>query len=148
MGPGKPYWKMPVGFTGGMRSLRSGLGRAAGTGGGGDKGDGTPGGGDVGVGDSLRWERDARMAAVAAEPAAAETPAMIANVVFDILRDEFGNHKRKEEGQKNERNGYLHGSKQAAQHQFSQQNVSVDALKALRLDVEGNSCQPIIRFEH
>lgn len=37
IGPGKPYWKTPVGFTGGMISLRKGVGRGAGTGSGGDE---------------------------------------------------------------------------------------------------------------
>lgn len=36
IGPGKPYWKTPVGFTGGVMSLRKGVGRGAGIGGGGD----------------------------------------------------------------------------------------------------------------
>ena len=37
------------------------------------------------VGGSLRSERDENMAAVAAAPVAAETPAMMARVVLDIV---------------------------------------------------------------
>lgn len=40
----------------------------------------------VGGRESLRCERDANMAAVAAEPAAAETPAMMASVVLDMAK--------------------------------------------------------------
>ncbi len=56
-GPGKPYWKTPVGLTGGRRSLRSGVGRGAGTGGGGRVEVAV--GDTVGVADSLRCDRDA-----------------------------------------------------------------------------------------
>lgn len=59
IGPGKPYWKTPVGFTGGVISLRNGVGSGAGFGGGGDVEVATlPLGGypsvGVTVGDSLR----------------------------------------------------------------------------------------------
>ena len=43
---------------------------------------------EVGVAESLCCDLDARMAAVAAEPAAAEIPAMIASVVLDIMTRE------------------------------------------------------------
>lgn len=50
--------------------------------------------------ESLRCERDANMPAVAAEPAAAETPAMMANVVLDMakiqIEREVRNERRKE----------------------------------------------------
>lgn len=85
IGPGKPYWKTPVGFTGGTISFRSGVGRGVGTGGEGDAGVGTVRVERVAVGDSLCWDRNVRIAAVAAEPAAAETAAMMAKLVFDML---------------------------------------------------------------
>ena len=85
IGPGKPYWKRPEGFTGWIKSFL-------------DKGMGTGAAGDLGVVDvgtvvvgvgwsggiSCRSRRDERKAAEAAAPVAAETPAMIARVVFDI----------------------------------------------------------------
>ena len=84
MGPGKPYWKRPEGFTGVIRSfLDKGIGTGA-------AGVGIVGVGmaAVGVGwsETLRSRRDEKNAAEAAAPVAADTPAMMAKVVFDILR--------------------------------------------------------------
>lgn len=83
MGPGKPYWKRPLGFTGGTRFLR-GYGWA---------GMGADGEVVVGrfavvgtaTGVVLRSGREEYSAAVAAAPVAAEMPAMTAKVVFDMM---------------------------------------------------------------
>ena len=83
-GPGNPYWKSPAGLTAVRISLV-------------EKGcwSDVEGGGEVAVGiiatgvadaeGALRSPREEKKAAVAAAPVAAETPAMIADVVFDIL---------------------------------------------------------------
>ena len=88
IGPGKPYWKRPEGFTGLIRSF---LDDWIGTGVAGDVGVVGVGTLLVGLGGTavtLQSRRDDKNAAEAAAPAAAETPAMIATVVFDILRTE------------------------------------------------------------
>lgn len=69
-GPGKPYLKSPEGSMGVTRSL--GVYGLAG------------GGASMGVEVGLRSEREDRMRVEAAAPAAAETPATIARVSFDI----------------------------------------------------------------
>ena len=79
MGPGKPYWKTPLGFTGGMSSLsvesvRDGRLEDA------EVFDGKE---DDTVGDFLSL-LDEYKAAVVAAPAAADIPAMMASVVFDM----------------------------------------------------------------
>ena len=83
IGPGKPYWKSPLGFTGGTSSLRD-RGGDAGTGGREDvvvEGVETVGEAEVAL-SRLRLEK---IAAVVAAPAAADIPATTANVAFDIL---------------------------------------------------------------
>lgn len=85
MGPGKPYWKRPFGFTGGRISL-SGCAGVAGIG----RGEeivfvGAAGVVEFGTEKASRCFRAEKRAAVAPAPAAADTPAMIANVVLDIL---------------------------------------------------------------
>lgn len=84
-GPGKPYWKMPLGSTRALRAAALGEGMA-GT-------EETGRGGPVtvvvvvvtvGRGDSFFVES---RAAVAAAPAAAPPAAMIANVTFDMVVD-------------------------------------------------------------
>ncbi len=85
IGPGKPYWNKPEGFTGVINSF---LDRGIGTGAAGEIG-------AVGVGTvvlgvdwsvvTVRSRRDEKNAAEAAAPVAADTPAMMAKVVFDIL---------------------------------------------------------------
>ena len=90
IGPGKPYWKSPLGFTGGTSSLR-GRGGDAGTGGREDvvvEAVETVGEGGVAL-SRLRLEK---MAAVVAAPAAADIPAITANVAFDIL--DYGFERR------------------------------------------------------
>ena len=87
-GPGKPYWKSPAGSTGEVRAVAPGKGMGAGRV---LEGEGE-GGVDsrVGVGCfflSVGVARD-MLAAVTAAPVAALTAAMIANVVFDILKEE------------------------------------------------------------
>lgn len=85
MGPGKPYWNRPFGFTGGIISLRGCAGFAG-------RGMGAEDVlvDDIGVvgvetGKASRCFRDEKMAAVAPAPAAADRPAMIAKVDFDML---------------------------------------------------------------
>lgn len=91
-GPGKPYWKTPAGSTGGMKG---GLGssRVIGTG----------GAGPVLVGDAALavmvdvCSFDLPMpnsAAVVAAPTAAEAPATMAMVTFDMFADGGGIHGR------------------------------------------------------
>ena len=83
IGPGKPYWKSPLGFTGGTSSLRD-RGGDAGTGGREDvvvEGVETVGEGEV----ALLCLRLEKIAAVVAAPATADIPATTANVAFDIL---------------------------------------------------------------
>ena len=83
-GPGNPYWKSPAGFTGAWVSL-VGKGLWAGV----EDGCGVVVGIiAIGVADAegaLRSPREEKKAAVAAAPVAAETPAIIAKVVFDIF---------------------------------------------------------------
>ncbi len=82
IGPGKPYWNSPEGLTGVIKSF---LDRGTGNGAAGFVGVGTvvvEVGGSVGT---LRSRRDEKNAAEAAAPVAADTPAMMARVVFDIL---------------------------------------------------------------
>jgi hypothetical protein len=90
MGPGKPYWRMPVGETG---ETVAGVGVVPGTGDGGDVFVGllVVGLGTVveGFGCCLGFEE--KMAAVTAEPAKAEAAAMRARVVFDIVERGLGN---------------------------------------------------------
>ena len=73
IGPGKPYWRRPLGSTGGMISLKRvrwvGAGVAVGA-----------------FGAGFFCERDENNAAVNAAPEAAEMPAMIAKVVFDMAQ--------------------------------------------------------------
>ena len=80
IGPGKPYWKTPFGLTGGIRSFKVD-GRV-------ERFEGEvvedDGGVDVGMGPFLSGLEE-KIAAVVAAPAAAEMPAIIARVVFDIL---------------------------------------------------------------
>ena len=80
-GPGKPYWKTPLGLTGGMISLRE-CGREPGRGAGGPVEVGM--GVVVGMG-ALRSFWEAYIAAVVAAPVAALMPAIMARVVFDML---------------------------------------------------------------
>jgi hypothetical protein len=95
MGPGKPYWRMPVGETG---ETVAGVGAVPGTGDGGDVFVGLL---VVGLGIVVErfgccfcLEVEEKMAAVAAEPAKAEAAAMRARVVFDIVERGLGNFAR------------------------------------------------------
>lgn len=84
MGPGKPYWKTPVGSTGESAVLLSGA--APGIAAGGavvEVWEAIEGIGAVVLG--LDWLLDEKRAAVTAAPDAAETPAMMASVVFDMM---------------------------------------------------------------
>jgi hypothetical protein len=81
-GPGKPYWKMPLGSTretpGWVVVGRRGIGEALGSG---------LGGSERVVGDGVVWvglDLLEKMAAVIAAPAAALEAAIIAGVAFDI----------------------------------------------------------------
>ena len=75
IGPGKPYWKRPLGSTGGMMSLK----RA------GYAGTDVVGVDAVTAGRGFFSDRLEKIAAVAAAPVAADTPAIIAKVVFDMV---------------------------------------------------------------
>jgi hypothetical protein len=94
-GPGKPYWRMPVGETG---ETVADVGAVPGTGDGGDVLAGllVVGLGTVveGFGCCLGFEEEEKMAAVTAEPAKAEAAAMRARVVFDIVERRLGNVAR------------------------------------------------------
>lgn len=86
MGPGKPYWKTPVGSTG-ARAVRlrgAGPGMAAG-GAVVEVWEAMEGMGAVVVGRD--WFLEENKAAVTAAPEAADTPAMMARVVFDMAED-------------------------------------------------------------
>ena len=85
-GPGKPYWKRPEGSTG-LRRVGDG-----------GEGIGVGYGGVVDVGELLTADGTTcailrslveKMAAVAAAPVKAETPAIMAIVVFDIIEREI-----------------------------------------------------------
>ena len=82
MGPGKPYWKSPEGSTGGWRGWSKG--DAPGTGAGGVTGVEVLWPGMEVVATALPF-RDVKKAAVTAALVAAETPATMARVVFDIM---------------------------------------------------------------
>ena len=88
IGPGNPYWNRPFGFTGGASSL-SGRGADDGTGGSGKVAVEVEG---IVVEGNVLWLlsrfRFEKTAAVVAAPAAADMPAMTANVVLDIFRAE------------------------------------------------------------
>lgn len=85
IGPGKPYWNRPVGSTGALMgfSERGDCRTAAG----GIVELGEPAIGVEGVVMALRSRAD-NSAAVAAAPVRAETLAMIARVVFDIVEEQ------------------------------------------------------------
>ena len=113
-GPGKPYWRRPEGLIGGNRSLTSG--RAPGTGTGGDV---VVGRSVVVVAGTFRslWEN---RAAVAAAPVAADTPAMMARVVFDMVLICFDSDREKRPRKQQSADIYLslhrdHG-KQSTRH--------------------------------
>lgn len=86
-GPGKPYWKSPAGSTGAVMARAPGKGTGAGR-----VADAVGEGGVESVGGVglvflvVGLARD-MLAAVTAAPVAALTAAMIANVVFDILKE-------------------------------------------------------------
>jgi len=84
-GPGKPYWKSPAGSTGGIMSFAD-RGRGPGTGAGTEVVEVA----DTAVLDCAACnffsERVEYIAAVMPAPVAALTAAIIANVVFDIVR--------------------------------------------------------------
>lgn len=83
-GPGKPYFKMPVGFTGSPRKEGGDDGIGAGTSTPGDVRDGE--GDDVVLGVGLSdLEPEENIKAVRAAPAPADVAAMMARVVLDIL---------------------------------------------------------------
>lgn len=82
IGPGNPYWKSPFGFTGATISLR-GRGENPGVGGGGEVVVEGVGAVEEGMVVSARFRLE-KIAAVVAAPAAADMPAITANVVFDI----------------------------------------------------------------
>ena len=84
MGPGNPYWKSPFGFTGGARSLR-GRGEEPGAGGSDEVVLEAVGMVEEGIVASSRFRLE-KIAAVVAAPAAADIPAITANVAFDILK--------------------------------------------------------------
>ena len=83
-GPGNPYCKIPAGFTGGRISFAGRGEGPAGTGGKGDALEGMSMGGEAGDCTVLRSDLEAKNAAVAAAPVAAEAAAMMAMVAFDI----------------------------------------------------------------
>lgn len=87
MGPGKPYWNMPDGSTGGTRGT-FGSSRRIGTGGGGVVRDASGGIVIVAVGivciSRPRRPPIPKSAAVVAAPTAADAPATIASVNFDM----------------------------------------------------------------
>ena len=89
-GPGKPYWKTPEGSTGGTVGT-VGSSRSIGIGAGGDVR--VPGGETVVVVVEIvcvsRFRRPdmPNSAAVAAAPAAADAPAMMASVIFDMAKN-------------------------------------------------------------
>ena len=85
IGPGKPYWKRPAGSTGDIISLAE-RGRVPDTGAGTEVVDVA----ETAVEDANAWaffsDRVAYIAAVTPAPVAALTAAIIARVVFDILK--------------------------------------------------------------
>lgn len=84
-GPGKPYWRMPVGLTGAPKIEVGVEGDGGGTGAPGNVRDGEGNVIELGVGLS-DFERDEEnIKAVRAAPAPADVAAMMASVVFDIV---------------------------------------------------------------
>ena len=88
-GPGNPYWKSPAGSTGG-RIFCVGIERAPGIGAGTEVVDVAETAVDDATACAFFSERVEYMAAVTPAPVAAETAAMIAIVVFDILEGTKG----------------------------------------------------------
>jgi hypothetical protein len=87
-GPGKPYWKRPAGSTGGIMPLDSvfcATGRDTGIGAGKDVVDDAVTDVELVTAWIFFSDRVEYMAAVIPAPVAAETPAMIANVVLDMI---------------------------------------------------------------
>lgn len=88
-------------------------------------------GGDdvVDVATSFFCDRFAKIAAVAAEPAAAESPAMMAKVVFDILQRVFWKRaeKKAEKSKESRRRTYKINKTSQRFPYSSQRFVSVDA---------------------
>ena len=80
IGPGNPYWKRPLGWTGGTISLEGWIGEGTGA----EVVLDGPGGYEVEVGVGLRSLREEKMEAETAAPVAADRPAIIAKVVLDM----------------------------------------------------------------
>lgn len=85
-GPGNPYWKSPVGSTGGIIFL-SDVGRVEGTGAGTEVVDVAETAVEDAAACAFFSERVEYIAAVTPAPVAAETAAMIAIVAFDIVKE-------------------------------------------------------------